>query len=113
MWIYLTDSAASRAQIAEMGGELETGLAGLRTILEKLSSSHPASEWPARLAAAYAPQLDRPIAETSPDEAIAGLVIPSVTQAYVNPWMLVAEYAAGARPAEEPRWCPGRGSAPR
>jgi hypothetical protein len=104
MWIYLTDSAASRAQIAKIGGDLEIGLAGLQRLLENLAVGHSSSEWPDKLATAYRAQLGRPVVETSPDEAHAGLAIPSLVDAYVNPRFRVAEYLPGARPAEESWW---------
>ena len=104
MWMSMTDSAASRAAIERVGEAMETGLARLQSVLEGLRSGKASAEWPARLALAYRPQLDRPIAETAPDEALAGLVVPTLGAGYVSPRFRVAEYSPEARPAEESWW---------
>ena len=98
MWTYLTDSAASRAQMAGMATSLESGLAGLQVLLDDLAAGHVSSDWPGKLAMAYRAQLGRPVVDASADEVHAGLVIPSLADAYVNPRLRVAEYGAGARP---------------
>ena len=104
MWIYLTDSAASRTAIETLGGNIEIGLAGLQKILEGLAAGRQSAEWPVQLSRAYRAQLDRPIAETSPGEALAGLVVPTLGTGYINPRLRVAEYGPDASPAEEAWW---------
>lgn len=104
MWIYLTDSAASRAAIETLGGNIEIGLAGLQKVLESLAAGRQSAEWPMQLSRAYIAQLDRPIAETSPGEALAGLVVPTLGTGYINPRLRVAEYGPNASPAEEGWW---------
>lgn len=104
MWVYLTDSAASRAAIARLGGNLETGLAGLQKVLESLLVDQQSGEWSAQLASAYRDHLERPIADTSPTETLAGLVVPTLAEGYVNPRLRVAECNSDARPAEESWW---------
>src|ERR1700722_4538602 len=93
IWMSMTDSQATR-----------TALAGLQQILEGLSARRPAGEWPTRLARTYQAKLDEPIAETSPGDSLAGLVIPTLGAGYVNPRFRVAEYHAEALPAEESWW---------
>lgn len=97
MWMYLTDSAATRSVI-------ETGLVGLQETLDSLVASRKSSEWPSRLARAYRPELRKPIIDTSPGEVYAGLGIPPLVDAYVGPWFRPTEYDSDARPAEESWW---------
>ena len=100
----LADSAASRAAIARVEAELDTGFSGLRRLLGSFQLQRQTAEWPNRLSTAYLAQLDRPIAEISPSEAVAGLTVPTLGAGYVTPRFRVAQYDVDARPAEDGWW---------
>lgn len=104
IWMNLTDNAASRQMMAEIGDKLDTGLAGLQRLLEALASNRQALEWPNQLARVYRAHLERPIAEASRHEGQAGLTVPTLSDGYVNPRFRVAEYSAGVQPAEASWW---------
>jgi len=104
LWIYLKENAANRVIISEIDAKLETGLVGLRQLLDDLKANHPPARWPETLVRAYRAQLQQPIAETSPGEALAGLTIPTLSAGYVTPRFQVTEYMAEARPSEESWW---------
>ena len=104
MWVYLTDSTATRNAIAELSNSLDTGLSQLQLIFETLSGNTPANEWPMRLADVHRAQLERPIVETSPSEVHSGLRIPFLKDAYVNPQFRLATWTPDAHPAEERWW---------
>lgn len=103
-WMSLADSAASRASIMRIETELDIGFTGLRRLLESLQPERQTAEWPSRLSMAYLAQLDRPIAEISPSEAVAGLTVPTLGAGYVTPRFRVAQYDVDARPAEDGWW---------
>jgi len=102
MWIYLTDSASSRAMIEKFGTSLNAGFAGLRLFMESREPANRSYAWPEDLARAYQALLNTPIADTSEGEA--QLTVPSLGAAYLNPRFRVAEYHDGVRPAEERWW---------
>jgi len=78
------------------------GLEGLERILVGLASGRMPDERRLGLSRAYRAALQRPVLTAS--EAPAGLRLPTLGEAYVQPEFRVAEMVAGERLAEESWW---------
>ena len=97
MWIYLSETEATRAVI-------RTGLSGLREKLDHLASERSSATWPKRLVQVYRSELQKPIVDASPDEVYGGLSIPLLDDGYIDPSFQTVEYGDRARPADEDWW---------
>lgn len=105
IWTLLRENAATRQTIRKTlrehaGTSSDVALAGFSELLGNLYGKRASAEWPERIANAYYPQLERPIAET----VVAGLHIPTLGDAYVNPRCRIAAVTTDSRPAEDLWW---------
>ncbi|MCI4061934.1 hypothetical protein MRQ36_04875 [Micromonospora sp. R77] len=98
LWLGLHEHEATRAQVRS----LSLGLAELHRALADLSTGRPPDERRAALAAAYTAELRRPI--LSSGDVPAGLIVPTLGEAYVPPLCRIAQLGPEARPADETWW---------
>ncbi|HZM82906.1 MAG TPA: AAA family ATPase [Candidatus Limnocylindrales bacterium] len=116
VWITLRESYANRVQVIEAVGreirsshvemvsrmaEVETGLAGMRLLLEAVSSHDqaPTGRWQRSLAGQYAFELTKPLVDIGGEGAA-----PSVVDGYLNPNFRLAISDAHCHPAVESWW---------
>jgi hypothetical protein len=105
VWTLLRENAATRIEIRNTLGRLagnseDVALIGFSGLLKHLYGTLASTDWPERIANAYRPQLDRPIAESM----LAELHIPSLGEAYINPRCRIAAVTPDSRPAEDSWW---------
>lgn len=98
LWAARREHAATRAEVRTLG----PALSELHRMLGDISTGRAPDERRAALAAAYRAALDRPIVESA--DAPAGLAIPTLAQAYVQPLFRVAALGPGIRPSDEQWW---------
>jgi hypothetical protein len=104
IWADAVDNAATRYVIQRLGSEVNRSLSGLALELGHLSAESAYRAGTRRLSGAYKAQLRKPIVEATPGEAHAGLSVPLMEDAYINPACLVAECGPQSSPAEESWW---------
>lgn len=109
VWANLREHAATRYVLGESLerlqaalSQVQTGLAGLGAVLEGFAGGASPADWPARLAATYRRYLDRPVAETTPDEG--PVHIPTLAEAYVHPSFRATAIGHDAKPAVDAWW---------
>ena len=95
-WANLVDHQATRAEVRRLG----TGMAGLEQMLAGLAAGRVPDDRRLGLSRAYRAALRRPVLTAG--EAPAGLLLPSLGDAYVNPDFRAVEVAE--RFAEESWW---------
>ncbi|WP_242886482.1 NACHT domain-containing protein [Actinomadura litoris] len=78
-WVDRVDHQATRAEILE----IRTGLAGLQRFLDEMAARQIPDDRRAALSRHYRARLARPLSESG--DAPAGMVIPTLQGAYVNP----------------------------
>ncbi|MBL7256962.1 NACHT domain-containing protein [Paractinoplanes lichenicola] len=100
IWAAMTDTAAGRATTERVGGEIATGLAGIRSMLEGLTGA--AEECRADLADQYRRELAHPIVDVGdlPD----GVTLPATADLYVNPRARARRAEQSAPVAAESWW---------
>jgi hypothetical protein len=112
LWSLFREHAAGRAELKaafgerldELSSDIGTGLDGLRSVLESIRSTSGPADWPDRLSRCYLPMLAKPIADVGAQEALAGMRMPSLEEAYVNPSCRVAGTADAASIANDSWW---------
>ena len=97
-WANATDHLATRLMI----GELSTGLAGIEATLREMTAGGEPDDRRAGLARAYRAALQRPILASG--DLSAGLRMPALAAAYINPEFRAARIEAAAEPASESWW---------
>ena len=105
IWTLLRENAATRSEIRNTleqiaGTSEDVALVGFANLLQRLHGTLASAEWPQRIANAYRSHLDHPIAES----VVAGLRIPSLGEAYINPRCRISAVNADSRPAEDSWW---------
>ncbi|MFF5077002.1 NACHT domain-containing protein [Actinoplanes sp. NPDC000266] len=98
LWSAGRRHAATQARV----DELATGMSSMQRLLTGISTGRLPDERRAALANAYRAALDRPIVESS--DAPAGLRIPTLDEAYVQPLFRVARVRPGVPPSDEQWW---------
>ncbi|WP_242906440.1 NACHT domain-containing protein [Actinomadura terrae] len=78
-WVARTDHEATRSEIRK----IQTGLIGVRQVLDKIAADQSIGDQRTALSRRYRARLQRPLSES--DGAPAGMVIPNLEAAYVNP----------------------------
>jgi energy-coupling factor transporter ATP-binding protein EcfA2 len=103
-WAGMREHTAAHARL----GEVTTGLAELRDILDKIAEGREPDDRRRSLALRYAAALRRPIAESG--EVPAGLRVPLLGEAFLPQLFRVAEVDADAELSSEDWWerCPVR-----
>jgi hypothetical protein len=106
IWADTIDNAATRYAIQQLGSDVARSLAGLELELRHLAAAKESKAAAAaeRLTKVYTADLRKPIADTTPGEAAAGLTVPLLGEAYINPSCLIAECGSEAHPSEESWW---------
>ncbi|WP_249187095.1 NACHT domain-containing NTPase [Nocardiopsis sp. MG754419] len=95
MWMHRADHERTRREIG-------TGLVDLHEQLARIGSGRPMSRRREELAAAYQAVLERPVLRS--DDAPAGLVFPSLREAYIAPRGRVTTTRTGSTPAHDDWW---------
>ncbi|MEV4350336.1 hypothetical protein AB0J83_38260 [Actinoplanes sp. NPDC049596] len=98
LWSAGRRHAATQAEVAG----LATAMSGMQRLLTDISTGRHPDDRRAAIANAYRAALDRPIVESS--DAPAGLRIPTLAEAYVQPLFRVARVAPGVPPSDEKWW---------
>jgi len=112
LWSILREHSAGRAELrellsqhfGELSGHLDTALDGLRAGLAALVSTVEPPDWADRLSRHYRPLLASPIADIGADGGLAGLRMPTLEEAYVNPSCRVAAVDSQASVATDGWW---------
>ncbi|WP_158273899.1 NACHT domain-containing NTPase [Micromonospora sp. RP3T] len=98
LWLGLHEHEATRGEVRR----LSLGLADLRQILGEISTGRAPDERRAALAAAYAAELRQPV--ISSGDVPAGLIVPTLGEAYVPPLCRIARLSQNGRPGDETWW---------
>jgi len=104
LWMCLTDGEVDTVQVADLGDDTGRGLAGLQETLESLAGTFSSSELSSTLGKFYRFDLERPVVQAWLSDADAGLTIPSLAEAFINPVLHVAESESDSRLAEDSWW---------
>jgi hypothetical protein len=97
-WANMVDHRATRQEIRR----LDTGLAGLREILDKMSAGQAPDRWRESLANAYRAALGRPVLSSA--DMPGGLQMPTLREAYIDPAFRVAQVDVSDPLAKESWW---------
>jgi hypothetical protein len=103
-WASMADQQATRAEVRDRAAELSTGLAGLERLLLQVTEGRVPDERLNELATRNRAALGRPVAEAG--EAPAGLRLPTLAEAYMNPRFRFAEVSPSDDPSAEEWWEP-------
>ena len=97
-WANLVDHRATREEVRR----LDTGLASLKEILERLMAGQVSDARRGALANAYRAALQRPVLASQ--GMAGGLQMPTLSEAYISPSFRAAQVDASDRLAEESWW---------
>ena len=97
-WANTVDHRATRQEIRR----LDTGLAGLREILDRMSAGQAPDRWRESLANAYRAALGRPVLSSA--DMPGGLQMPTLREAYIDPAFRAAQVDVSDPLAEESWW---------
>jgi hypothetical protein len=94
-WMLLRENAATRQEIIDaveaqagvLAGNLKGGLAGLFSMLERLTAAATGADWPERLARAYGVYLQDPIADENLVAALDGAGRPEARRGVRQSWL--------------------------